>query len=366
MQITKVFKPFLQRHPDKKYWDIECLKFDLSLISKGDILTAISPRNYGKTYSVIEFCKELLEKGESVAYGRYNQPELGSSIGDWLNKCPELVPVTVKESKLTWFEYPKTGAKLCFFSWSIAQNVKGTDHPFSFIICDEFIPERYTNKSRFDTEFADWTSVYKTLARSYNPTVIMLANCIQWINPFFLAWGISPVNKGCAVRFTDYFSINIDGEKFKTSRTVLVENVGATKPIIERNLKQQAISFSSDADMYAYFQNEMHQEYTQIGVCPDLSVPLLNIQIMSENYFMRARIHEGRMYWVKVKHDPTQRCATSEPEFIDFNLGIVKNKSINVGLEQVFNEGLCVFDTTVTLMAFMRFLRHNRGFTQLG
>lgn len=342
------------------------MKYLLSLGSKGDIFIANSPRNYGKTYAVMELCREVLEKGGSIAYGRYNKPELGSSIADFLNKIDTLEPIKVEGSQLKWYEYTPTGGRVAFFSWSIAQNVKGTDWAFDYIICDEFIPERYTNKSRYDTEFRDWTSVYKTLARSYNPTVIMLANNIQWINPFYLKWGITPVDKGDIVRFVQYFNIKVDGENYRTSRTVILENLMATKPIILRNLKQQAISFTNDKDMENYFDNATRKEYCQIAKCPVTDAPLSTIQIMSEGYYMRARGYNGLMYWCKVKQDTNLTTITSEPEYIDMRTRTIKNKSVNEGLENAFNGGLCVFDTTETLMAFMRFLRHNRGYLQMG
>lgn len=365
MLITKKYPSYISKHPSLEYWDIKCLKYLLSLGAKGDIFISNSPRNYGKTYSVVELVKEVLLNGGSIAYGRYNKPELGSSMGDLLNKIDNLVPVKVEGSQLKFYEYTPTGGRIAFFYWSIAQNVKGTDWPFEYIICDEFIPERYTNKSRYDTEFKDWTSVYKTLARSYNPSVIMLANNIQWINPFYLSWGITPIDKGDIVRFVQYFSINVDGEKYRTSRTVIVENVQATKPIILRNLKQQAISFNSDKEMQNYFDNATRKEYCQIAKCPDANAPLSNIQIMSEGYYMRARGYNGLMYWMKVKQDANLTTITSEPEYIDVRTKTIKNKSVNEGLEDVFNSGLCVFDSTDTLMAFMRFLRHNRGYLML-
>ena len=364
--IIKSFDSRLKSHPNEKYWTIRDLKYLLSLGGKGDIFIANSPRNYGKTYSAIELSIECLRAGQSIAYGRYNKPELASSIADWLVKCPELIPIKVEGSQLKWFEYPGTGSRIAFFIWNISQNVKGTDWPFQYIICDEFIPERYTNKTRYDTEFKDWSSVYKSLARSYNPTVIMIANNIQWVNPFYIAWDILPVNKGKIDRYTKYFNITVDGENFKTHRTIVIENVPATKEIIKRNLKQQAISFNSDAEMMRYFDNETKQEYTAIAKCPDMTKPLINVQIMSMGYYMRPRAYNGRFYWQKVQHDNTVVCVTSEPEYVDYDQNTFKNKSVNDGLEDSFNNGQCVFDSTDTLMAFMRFLRHNRGYLSMG
>lgn len=354
------YDSYLKRHKELEYWTEDALGYGLSLISKGDIFVAVSPRNYGKTYAATDLVREIVEGGGSVAWGRYNKPELGAAIADITEKITELEPIKVEGSQLKWYQHP-SGGRVCFFSWSISQNAKGTDWPFSLIVCDEFIPERYTNKSRLDTEFADWTSVYKSLARSYNPTVIMLANCIQWINPFFVAWGILPVDKGCIDRYTQIFDVTVDGERYSTRRVVAVENCPGTPPIIRRNLKQQAVSFSSERDMERYFENETKKEYTAIGPCPDPSAPLMTLQIMSMGYYMRPRAYEGRLYWSHVKHDRTVRCYTSEGQYVDYDANTFRHKATSEAIEQLFNDGRCVFDSPETLGSFMRYLRNNRG-----
>jgi hypothetical protein len=227
-------------------------------------------------------------------------------------------------------------------------------------MCDEFIPERYTVKTRYDTEFNDWTSVYFSLARSYNPTVIMFSNNIQWFNPFFMAWGLMPFSKGKICKSVKTFSYRFENETIKTQRVVVFENVAGTKAIIKRNIHQQAIKFNSDKDMANYFDNETKQEYTAIGVCSDPSLPLSDIQIMSDGYYMRYRVQNGLWYWARVKNDSTLTTYTSEPQYVDFNTKTLRSKMLNQQLEVMFNAGVCVFDSSDTLMAFMRFLRHNR------
>lgn len=354
----KVFDQKLKS--DKAYWDLPALKKLLSYGAKGDTFIAQSPRNYGKTYSGMMLAKESLENGHSIAWGRYNKSELSSAVNTWLDFCPELIPIKSKDNEIVkWFQYPD-GGQLCFFTWNISQNAKGIDHPFEYIICDEFIPERYTVKTRYDTEFSDWTSVYFSLARSYNPTVIMFSNNIQWYNPFFMAWEIMPFGKGKVCKSVKHFSIEIEGEIIKSQRVIVVENVAGTKEIIKRNLKQQAIKFNSDEDVKRYFDNETKQEYTAIGVCPDKSITLSDIQIMSDGYYMRYRQFGGLWYWAKVNNDNTLTTYTSEPQYVDFSTKTLRSKTLNQSLEEMFNSGLCVFDSADTLMAFMRFLRHNR------
>ena len=115
------------------------------------------------------------------------------------------------------------------YSWNIAQNLKGVDHPFVYNICDEFIPERYTNRTRYDTEFQDWNSCRKSLARSYDcMKTVLLSNCIDWFNPFFVAWNIPPFPKGHIYKDRKVMHATVNDKVFKTERTIVFENVAGT------------------------------------------------------------------------------------------------------------------------------------------
>ena len=127
------------------------------------------------------------------------------------------------------FTDPLTDGHIMLYSWNIAQNLKGIDHPFLFNICDEFIPERYTNRTRYDTEFRDWNSCRKSLARSYGVMrSVMLSNCVDWFNPFFVAWDIPPFPKGNIYKDRKKLRVSVEGEDFTTERTIVFENVAGT------------------------------------------------------------------------------------------------------------------------------------------
>lgn len=343
---------------DKKYWDISCLKKLLS--HQADVYGAQSPRNYGKSYSGMQLCNEAIMKGENCFWGRYNKPESGQAYNTWLEFAPNLTPLKVPDSPFKWLIDECTGGKLCIFYWSVSQNAKGIDTPSKYMVCDEFIPERYTAKTRLDTEFADWDSVRKSIVRSYGTIPILFSNNIFWNNPFFLQWGIPPFSKGQIIKKIDTFSAVLNNEKYSQTRTVVFENVAGTKEIINRNLKEQALSFSSSRDLQRYFDNETKQEYTRIAKCPDLKKALEPIQLMSDGYYIGVRKYSGELYFCHTSPSYEYDTYVSEPEYIDIRRRHFRPKSVIPSFEDYFNSGICVFDTPDTLMAFMRWLRHSR------
>lgn len=346
-------------HPDDmKYWDIKCLKRLLGY--HADAYGAQSPRSYGKSYAGMELAREAIERGESVAWGRYNKLEAGQAYNTWLEHCPNLVPMKVPDSPFRWLVDECTGGRICTFMWNISQNAKGIDHPFKYMICDEFIPERYTAKPRMDTEFQDWDSVRKSIVRNWGTKIIMFSNNIYWQNPFFLKWGIPPFPKGQIIQKTDTLEADLEGEHIKQNRTIVFENVAGTKGIIKRNIREQMLSFSSNAELQRYFDNETKQEYTAIGECPDMTIPLMRAQYMSDGYYFNFRVCDGHYYWVQVKPDLGKITYVSEPEYIDMTRNHYRDVTIYKVMEDMFNAGKCVFDSADTLQAFYRFLRNSR------
>ena len=357
--MTKYKEIVVNRKPEVEYWTVKDLK---KLLSYGaDIVCATSPRNCGKSYSAMELCYESISKGGYVAWGRYNKVELGQAVTSFKKFAPDMVKFETEDSTCKGLVDPATGGKIVFFPWNRSQNIKGLDFPFDYMVCDEFIPERYTEKTRLDTEFADWNSVYLSLARNNHTKVIMLANCIYWQNPFYLQWGIPPFSKGKILIADSTFSAIIKGKRIETKRRVVCENVAMTEGMIERNLKQIAVGFGSSEDMQHYLDNVTKAEYTTIGQCPVKSIQLENIQLMSDGYYMGFREYDGKYYFVKVKPDYSKETAVSEPSYIDFSKNQYRTPRYNQFFEEAFNSALCVFDTAETLNAFLRWLRHNRG-----
>lgn len=349
----------VKRGKEQPYWELKDLK---KLLSYGsDIICVTSPRNIGKSYSAMQLAYESISKGHNVAWGRYNKIELGQAITSFREFAPDMMDFKLDNSTCKGMVDPATGGKIVFFPWNRSQNMKGLDIPFEYMICDEFIPERYTEKTRLDTEFADWNSVYLSLARNETTKCIMLANCIYWHNPFFLQWGIPPFSKGKILVADSTFRADVDGSKYETKRRIVCENVAMTEAMIERNLKQIAVGFGSSEDMQQYLDNVTKAEYTTIGVCPNKNIQLEKIQLMSDGYYMGFREYDGMFYFCKIKPDYSKETAVSEPANIDFHKNQWRTPKYNQFFEDIFNSALCVFDTPETLNAFLRWLRHNRN-----
>lgn len=353
-------KYFDAKHKDEsEYYTVADLKKLLSY--GGDVSGCQSPRNYGKSYAAMEFLREKINKGETVCWGRYNRTELSQALQTWKEHCPELIDHRPSNDNLNpWLMNEETGGKIMFFPWNRSQNLKGIDFPFTWMVCDEFVPERYTEKPRLDTEFKDWTSVYKSISRSYGTRVILMSNNIYWFNPFFLAWGVMPFSKGKILKQVDKFVANVDGVDYKTERVLVFENVAATPAIVKRNLKQQAVDFSSSEDLSKYFENETQQEYTRIAKCPDMSIKVENVQLSSQGYTMGFRRYGGDYYFFKSQPRADVYTYVSEPEYVDYAKKCVRTPKVCQFYEQIFNLGLCVFDSGETLLAFMRWVRLNR------
>lgn len=356
---TKIKEIVVNRDSNQEFWELKDLK---KLLSYGsNIVCVTSPRNIGKSYSAMQLAYESISKGHNVAWGRYNKIELGQAVTSFKEFAPDMIEFKLDNSACKGLVDPATGGRVVFFPWNRSQNMKGLDIEFEYMICDEFIPERYTEKTRLDTEFNDWNSVYLSLARNEHTKCIMLANCIYWQNPFYLQWGIPPFSKGKILIVDSKFNADVDGNKYETKRRIVCENVAMTGAMIDRNLQQIAIGFGSSEDMQHYLDNVTKAEYTTIGKCPDMKIQLESIQLMSEGYYMGFREHGGMFYFTKIKPDVNKETAVSEPAYIDFTKNQWRTPKYNQFFEDIFNSALCVFDTPETLNAFLRWLRHNRN-----
>ena len=345
--------------PEKEYWDYADLLYLESF--NPDIAIANSPRNYGKSFAGRWACQKEIDKGECVGWGRYNKPESAKAFSTWQSFNPNLEIVKGSDGVKILVD-PCTGGKVLNFQWSISQSNKDTDLPFTRLVYDEFIPERYTNKTRLDTEFDDWYSTDTSLSRSYAPKKLMIANNIYWFNPFYLQWGIPPFPKGYILKQRNRGAIERDGIGIEYDITYIVENVSATPAIIKRNIAQNALKFSSPDDLEKYYDNATKQEYTTIAECPDKTKQLANFQIMSDGYYCGFRECGDMIYWEKVKKpDWNKDTFVSEPAYIDVSKRHYRRKELSIELEGLFNNGCMAFDSAETLLCFMRWIRHLRS-----
>lgn len=325
----------------------------------GDITTIQSPRNIGKSYACRMLAKEKIAKGEMVGWGRYNRPEAQKALATWQSFAPELTLVkNGAGQKLLMDEC--TGGGVYIFPWNISQAQKDTDIPFSLIVYDEFIPERYTASTRMLTEFDDWYSVDTSLSRGYHPKKVMVANNIFWQNPFFLHWDVLPFGKGKIAVDVQQFDLSLNDKSISFDSRIVSENVAMSDAMVERQIKQQALRFRSADELKAYYDNATKQEYTRVGACPDTSLPLGRVQFMSGGYYIGFRVLNGVYYLCKITPNSDLATYVSEPEFINLEKRHFRDPNKCSALEQLFNEGKLVFDTVQTLNAFYRFIKNSR------
>ena len=343
--------------PEKEYWDIEDV--NLLLSHHADISIAMSPRNYGKSYAARVKCHQLMDKGGTVGWLRYNKLEMDKAINSWQEFDPDL-ELSKDKNGVKILADPFTGGRVIFGNWSTAHNNRDTDYPFEMLVYDEIIPPRYTKKTRLDTEFDDWYDTDTSLSRSYNPIKLLICNNIVWQNPYFLQWGILPFGKGKIQKITNRVTIKAESGDMTTNNVIAIWNVAGTDGIIKRNIQQQALKFRTDDEMQAYYDNEMKQEYTTLAECPDKTVQLEPYQLMSLGYYIGMRYYNGMYYFSKVNWDKDKDTYVSEPQYVDIMKDHYRVAQVGQDLEQWFNAGRCAFDNANTLMAFFRWLRNMR------
>ena len=355
----RTMKVYPARHPDTlAYWDLSCLKKLLS--HNADISIVTSPRAYGKSYAAMQLVLEGIRSGENSVWERYNQIEVGAAIEAWRGFAPDL-----EESRFgkfgRRFRDPDTGGYVAIIPYSISQSLKGLDDVYKWEIKDEFIPDRYTNKTRLETEFADSMSARKSIKRSNATRSIYMANNINWINPYTIGWTIPAVDRGTLLKISDTFKIPLDdGSTASAKRTIVWENVAATPAIIRRVIQSDAVAAESESELMEYYQNATRQEYGRIGQCPDRSIQLERLQIMTGGYYMGYRGYEGQLYWTRIKPRAGIETYTSDPEYIDPERLQFRDPGLSKRVEGWFNNGRCVFDSPETLTMFQRWLFHNR------
>lgn len=309
----------------------------------------------------MDLCSEYLDKGLNSVWERYNKVELSTALEAWQEFRPDLRKEVMGQGRGWKLINDNTGAHIALLSWNIAQNAKGLDSAYVWEVKDEFIPERYVQKTRLDTEFDDSMSVRKSVIRKYPTRSIYLANCIQWINPYTIGWGFPPVDRGTALRMVEDMSYTTKSGKIISDRkSVIWENIAMTDAMIERTFHSSVAGARSEAELQAYYDNATKQEYSRIGLCPDMSIQLAPLQLMSQDYWMGYRVHDGQMYWSKTKPRSDIETYVSEAAYIDASKKRFRDPSLSPQIEKYFNEGRCIFDSPETLVALQRWLFHNR------
>lgn len=341
-------------YSDSEYFTVNDLKLDLSFGCDYTILTSV--RNVGKSYAAMEYALELVQSGKTVLWERYNKEEFAMSVKTWANFAPHLKPI---KGNIKTLMDDESGGKLLMIQTSLATNIKGYDDDLDKLpvleIKDEFLPVRYTNNTRFLTEFTDAMEIRKTFKRNSEMRSLYLGNNLNWMNPYTIGWQIPPLKSGETLKITDIYTMNKDEIKLSASRSILWHSIKPTEKMLNRIFKNEVASLNQ-SDLSEYFNNQFYKEYECIEKCPDMKIQLSPHEIMSENYYMNFRFYNGKMYICKVAHDRNKEVFVSEPEYIDIEKRHLRVKSIGHEMERHFDNGMCIFDSMNTYYAFFRWI----------
>lgn len=339
---------------ETEYYTKFDLQADLSYNCDYTVLTSV--RNVGKSYSAMSYALDLIHDGKTVLWERYNRDEFKISVNAWLNFAPDLELV---KSGLKTLIDPISGGKLILIQTSTANNIKGYDDEYDRLpvleIKDEFLPIRYTNNTRFISEFNESMEIRKTFKRNGEMRSLYLGNNLNWVNPYTVGWNMPIVENGQRIKVTDTFSLRNDDYDLSAIRTILWHSIKPTQKMLSRIFKQEIASMNK-ADLSEYFDNAFYKEYQAIAKCPDLKTPLSNFELMSDGYYMGVRIYDGKFYFAKVNHNKNVETYVSEPEYIDFETRHLRIKSVGIEFQNHFNAGLCIFDSMNTYYAFFRWI----------
>lgn len=345
----RTIKEFRTNYPENmEFWGLRAIKKLLSY--GGDVSMAMSPRNYGKTRGGMDLTVEALNDGQNVVWERYDKSGLGKTVQTLMDYIPNLEKRSLETGCI--LQEDGADAKIICLPYGLSDNIKGLDIPnIAYEIKDEFIPERYTNKTRLETEFDASMSVRKTLKRNGPMRSLYLANCISQFNPYFLAWNITPLDKGVIRRIEDTVDITVDGVRYQDRTVIVAENVAGTPAIIKRNLRSDMLSMNKN-QLESYFDNEMRQEYTKIEQCPDRTVPLQPMQMLDQGYYFSYRVFNDRLFFTKVKPRFDIKTYVSTKDYIDIAKNQFRYPGLGKDFEAMFNSGRCLFDCAQTIAAF--------------
>lgn len=318
---------------------------DRVLTINANVYLIQSIRDLGKSYSARKLVLKNMLKGYNCAWLRWDKTETAGAC-DKFATSENLIKGKIPDSNISYV-LTENNAKCYFLSVKSAMSYKdfGIDN-LRYVIYDECVPEHYDVKTRRETEFKKLMSLYDTIKRDSNATLIMICNCIDWFNPFTANWEIYPFNSGIVKVFER--SMIIDEKQYKMS--IAVENVKPSKAMINRVAQLQVLkgNFKTVKD---YFDNVASTQYHLIGECPDLKLPLSDIQIRIKNDYFAYRKHENIFYFCKCGYRAGVDVDT--PDIHDIRQNEYRTKEIGQTIEILINRGCVVFDTGHTYNAII-------------
>lgn len=322
---------------------------DRLLSHEADISMCWSIRDVGKSYDMRKRCHKFIKNGFSTVWLRWQRTELSTAIESWKEQFPdEYEDVTPKGTNIIYhtFRLKGTDNVVVFACVKDSNNVKDIQVPnLAWLVYDECVPETYDVRTRRDVEFEKFTSIYMSFARkSVHMRAVLMCNVIDWFNPFTRGWEIFPFDAGIIRTFVDTFEVeDVDGNRIKTTRKIAVENIQPSKAMLDRVVELAKMRYNSQEELQKYINNATAKQYGLIGKCPDMTVPLHDLQFRRGDKYYSFRVYDGIYYFCEV--EPRKDYPT---EVFKFGTnGHLEGRRPQLGkmIEELINAGLVRFES---------------------
>lgn len=330
-------KSYKMIYPD----DQEYYSLNNVLTYNADFNLIFSIRNLGKSYSARKLIAKSVKNGHKCCWFRWSINESQVAYEKFRDEYPEfsVEKTTMKNVKI--LADSESGGKIYFFAVKQAAGYKDcgiTD--LRWVCYDEFVPEFYDVKTRRDVEFDKFMSLLISVKRDCNPRVLMIANCIDWFNPFCSRWQIFPFNQGEIKIFRK--SMGMNGKIFE--KRILVENVKPTKAMVDRVIEAELLKGNAKS-IEEYFKNATKYTYDLIEKCENRNIPLANVQFRKGEKYYSYRKYNGLFYFELCgKRDVPTEC----PDIMTIRKGEERTPEIGNQLQSMVNRGIVRFDNGIT------------------
>ena len=175
----------------------------------------MSPRGNGKSYSAKKIIiKNYLKYGKQAVYIRRTKVEVDEVKDTYWNDIKEEFPNLEFDVK-GYTGYINGDEVVHFIPLSTSTNKKSASYPLvNWIIFDEYIITKTTYNRYLKNEMILLLDCFETILRGRAGRVLLMANNVSYVNPFFSFFDIVPNDKN---RFTKYKDGLICVEQFKSN-----------------------------------------------------------------------------------------------------------------------------------------------------
>lgn len=306
-------------------------------------------RGLGKTYGAIKAAiKRNIDSGEEFIYVRRYKTEMSLAKPTFFDAVAQEFPTwqfrvngNVGERAIAGDDKPEWVKVVTFIPLSVAHNVKSTAYPnVTRIIYDEFIPE---NGRYLQGEVRSLVNILSTVDRNQDRArVLMLANAVSIMNPYFAEWRINPSEanaKGIVKRAR--------GEVV----THFPDSADFTDAIMQTRLGQ----FVANTDYASYAVHNVFSDNhaVLIGSKPSSAVYAFTLQTVGGRMSIWEDLGDDGWY-VQEALPKVNSTVTLFPEMVTESTRLVTARDFTIArVRRAYAEGRCYFDTPRTRNLFI-------------